>query len=355
MNIVIIGAGFYGCYIAKKLIEQNPKIKIDIYEKNSDILLGPGRYNQYRLHTGFHYPRSPETIEQTIFGEKIFRKEFKNFVYYPRTNLYAIHKNSLTNFKDYIKILNNFKLKYKIEKINDIDYFRNISDIEGVIKVKEGVIKIDKLLRRIKKKIFKLTNVKLNQEIIKVDSNSGVIVSKSGEVKKKYDFIINTTHISPNLGMSKDIFKIKYELTGIVICKNIFNKSIGITIMDGDHVSLYPMNNKVSSLTSVIHTPFKNFLNINEMKSYLRKHKINSIFKKKIATNIVRHAHKELNFNLKKLKTKDVSIAIKVKRLNDKGDTRKSSYLKKNKLISILCGKIDASTVIWQDIKKNFK
>ena len=126
-DVVIIGAGFYGCYIAKKIIEQNPKIKIDIYEKNSDILLGPARYNKYRLHTGFHYTRSFETIEQTIMGAKIFKKEFKNFFYYPRNNLYAIHKNSLTNFKDYLKILNNFKLKFKIEKLNGIDYFRNMS------------------------------------------------------------------------------------------------------------------------------------------------------------------------------------------------------------------------------------
>ena len=282
MNVVIIGAGFYGCYIAKKIIEQNPKIKIDIYEKNSDILLGPARYNQYRLHTGFHYPRSFETIEQTIMGAKIFKKEFKNFFYYPRNNLYAIHKNSLTNFKDYLKILNNFKLKFKIEKLNGIDYFRNISDIEGVVKVKEGVIKIDKLLRQIKKQTFKLTNIKLNQEITNVDSNCGVIVSKSGEVKKKYDFIINTTYVNPNLGMSKDIFKLKYELAALVICKNIFNKSIGITIMDGDHISLYPMSNKVSSLSSVIYTPFKKFSNLNEMKSYYRTHKMNSSFKKKL-------------------------------------------------------------------------
>ena len=125
--------------------------------------------------------------------------------------------------------------------------------------------------------------------------------------------------------------------------------------MDGDHISLYPMSNKVSSLSSVIYTPFKKFSNLNEMKSYYRTHKMNSSFKKKIAANIVRHSYKELNFNLKKLKIKNVSISPKVKILNDKGDTRKSLYLKKDKLISVLCGKIDGSTILWQGIKKNFK
>ena len=46
MNIAIIGAGFYGCYIAKKLNQYNPKNKIDIYEKNYDILLEATRNNQ---------------------------------------------------------------------------------------------------------------------------------------------------------------------------------------------------------------------------------------------------------------------------------------------------------------------
>ena len=37
-SICIIGGGFYGCYIAKKIKENFKNIKIEIYEKNTDLI-----------------------------------------------------------------------------------------------------------------------------------------------------------------------------------------------------------------------------------------------------------------------------------------------------------------------------
>ena len=79
-SICIIGGGFYGCYIAKKIKENFKNIDIEIYEKNSSLINEAGKNNQYRLHKGFHYPRSKKTILQTKFGSKLFEKEFKNFI-----------------------------------------------------------------------------------------------------------------------------------------------------------------------------------------------------------------------------------------------------------------------------------
>ena len=38
-SICIIGGGFYGCYIAKKIKENFKNIKIEIYEKNTDLIV----------------------------------------------------------------------------------------------------------------------------------------------------------------------------------------------------------------------------------------------------------------------------------------------------------------------------
>ena len=35
-SICIIGGGFYGCYIAKKIIENYKNVKVEIYEKSRD-------------------------------------------------------------------------------------------------------------------------------------------------------------------------------------------------------------------------------------------------------------------------------------------------------------------------------
>jgi L-2-hydroxyglutarate oxidase LhgO len=113
-TICIIGGGFYGCYVAKKIKENFKNIDIEIYEKNNSLISEAGKNNQYRLHLGFHYPRSLETIKQTQEGSKIFVNEFKNFISNTKKNIYLIHKNSLINFKSYKNILK--KIKYLLKK-----------------------------------------------------------------------------------------------------------------------------------------------------------------------------------------------------------------------------------------------
>ena len=75
MKIAIIGAGFYGSYLAYKF-SNIKSVKVDLFEKNKRILSETAIKNQYRLHTGYHYPRSIATILQTSEGYTLFKKEF---------------------------------------------------------------------------------------------------------------------------------------------------------------------------------------------------------------------------------------------------------------------------------------
>ena len=118
MKVAIIGSGIYGAYSAIKLVrEYSTNIEIDIYEKKDRPLSVAIANNQSRLHYGYHYPRSPETIYQTIKGSKIFEEEFKHSITKPKKNLYAIHKDSLTSFEEYIRVLKEYNLKFSIEEI----------------------------------------------------------------------------------------------------------------------------------------------------------------------------------------------------------------------------------------------
>ena len=73
-KLAIVGGGFYGCYIAKKLKDKfKSKIDVHIFE-NKKLILEAGSNNQYKLHLGYHYPRSNFTIRQTIDGSKKFKK-----------------------------------------------------------------------------------------------------------------------------------------------------------------------------------------------------------------------------------------------------------------------------------------
>ena len=111
MKIAIIGVGLYGAYIANELCK-NKKFNLDLYDKRKKILDSTAKKNQYRLHTGYHYPRSKETILQTIKGFKIFKKKFNKYLYFPKKNYYLIHKNSWISFSKYQNIFNNLNLKF---------------------------------------------------------------------------------------------------------------------------------------------------------------------------------------------------------------------------------------------------
>ncbi len=58
-KIAVVGAGIFGITTALKLSEKH---EVDLYEANSDIMQAASAINQFRLHRGYHYPRSPQTI-----------------------------------------------------------------------------------------------------------------------------------------------------------------------------------------------------------------------------------------------------------------------------------------------------
>jgi hypothetical protein len=344
MKIAIVGGGFYGVYLAYKL-SQNKKLQIDLFEKNNTLLNETAIKNQYRLHTGYHYPRSLETIYQTILGYKKFKKEFKKFLYFPKNNFYLVHINSLISFNNYKKLFKNLNFNFKVINKKQISKYIKTNCIEGVLNTGEGVILLEKLFNFLSKEISKKIKIHTLTNISKIDEKNGKIYSET-LVFTGYDFIINTTYTNPNLGLDKDKFSIKYELTGMVGIKNPFKKPLGLTIMDGNYCSLYPKNKSYSTISSVKYTPIIKSSSYNEI---LEGKKL--INEKTIINNIISDAGKYIKLPQKFLEL-NLILSTKVKLVEDKNDTRVSMIKQNNRLISILSGKLDVVTVIYNDIKK---
>ncbi len=347
-SICIIGGGFYGCYIAKKINENFKNVQVEIYEKNNDLLSEAGKNNQYRLHLGFHYPRSFQTIKQTQEGSKIFIKEFKNFVSKPKKNIYLIHKNSIVKFTSYKKIFKKLKIKFKEVNLNKIKFLKDNKMYQGAINTNERVILLDKLIPKLKKFVKKSCKINFNNEIKNINSKSGEIYDSKRKIKK-FDYVINTTYTNPNLGLKKK-YKIKYEIAGMVKIKNTL-KNTAITIMDGPFVSLYPRNNKEASISSVKYTPIKKFRKLSSLKKYLKFANKN---KKSIEKKIINHSKNFFNNKIRIL-NKGLILAPKVKVLNDKLSERVSLVKQNNRTLSVLCGKLDAAPLAYRKIKNLVK
>ena len=351
IKLAIIGGGFYGCYIAKKLKDKyKSKINIDIFEKNKDLIQEAGKNNQYKLHLGYHYPRSFYTIKQTIEGSKKFKKEFNRFIFYPKKNIYLIHKESQVNAYKFFKIFKKFKLKIKEFDIKKLNFLKNQKDFEKAFKTEEGVIKFEKLNSYLIKKVETSCNVYKNKNIKEINSQKGFIIDTKNKIYSNYKNIINCSYTDPNMGLKKK-FILKYELAGMVKIKNPFREKIGITIMDGKFATLYPRDKHYSSLSSVTYTPIKRFKNLRELFKFQKKFKLKKNNRIKLITKDIRKY-----FN-RKLEIKNPSLitAPKAKIFNDTKDQRPSLIRKYKKTFSILAGKIDVAPIIYEQLLKRIK
>ena len=349
-KIGIIGGGFYGCYLANKLKDKfKSKIKIDIFEKNNKLILEAGQNNQHKLHLGFHYPRSIETIKQVIIGSKKFTSEFKKFIIFPKLNLYLIHKNSLVSADKFFKIFKRQKLKITKFDIKKLNIIRNPNDYSGAFKVKEGVILFKKLNEYLIKKVKKNNRIFFNKKIVKINSKFGCITDQNNTEYGNYDYIINCTYTNPNMGMKINT-KVKYEFAGMVEFKNHLNKVVGITIMDGKFVTLYPKNKSNFTISSVKYTPIKRFNKLDDL------YKFQKNFNKsnKNIELILKDASKYFNNKLIIKKPKLIT-APKTKVFNDKNDKRPSILTKNQKIFSVMIGKIDVAPIIFEKLLKYLK
>lgn len=350
-KIAIIGGGFYGCYIANKLKDKfKSKINIHIFEKNNKLILEAGKNNQYKLHIGYHYPRSLQTIKQTINGSKKFKKEFKRFIFYPKKNIYLIHKNSLVGAKRYYKIYKKFNLKIKEFDIKKLYFLKNQNDFEKAYQIEEGVIKFEQLNNFLIKRVERNCNVYKRKNIKYIDSSKGILKDSNNKCYSKYDYIINCSYTNPNMGLKK-IFKLKYELAGMLKIKNPFKEKIGISIMDGQFVTLYPRNDYYSSLSSVKYTPIKKFKSLNNLYKFQKKFDVR---KNKTIGLIKKDIKKYFNTKLK-IKNFSLITAPKTKIYNDTKDQRPSLIRKNKKTFSILAGKIDVAPIVFEKIFKKLK
>ena len=229
MKIAVIGGGIFGVTTAIRLANNHD---VDLYEKNSDILQCASGINQYRLHRGYHYPRSSETALSSLKSETLFKKEFSEAILDKFEHYYCISKNdSLTSRNDYIDFCNKINLDF--EEVN-LDILNN-SNISLTIKAKESLFDPN-ILKIIcwKKLKSKNVNIILNH-------------SATDNIFDSYDKVIIATYANTN-SLLKNFPKVVQDFQFEICEKPIvsFPSSMhgkSIVIMDGPFMCIDPFGN----------------------------------------------------------------------------------------------------------------
>ena len=90
MNVAVVGGGIFGVTAAVRLAQEGHRV--ELFERGRDLLTAASGINQYRLHRGYHYPRSPQTARDCQDSEASFMAEYGQAVLAGNAHYYAIVK-----------------------------------------------------------------------------------------------------------------------------------------------------------------------------------------------------------------------------------------------------------------------
>lgn len=116
-HINVVGGGIFGCTTA--IIAARNGHTVDLFEKEHMLLSGASWHNQWRLHAGYHYPRSPETGEECRAGIPEFMSLYGDCLQHHRNSWYGIvEQGGRTTVKEYREFLWNSPLNYDEHRIS---------------------------------------------------------------------------------------------------------------------------------------------------------------------------------------------------------------------------------------------
>ena len=242
MRIAIVGAGIFGVSAAWLLAKNG--YPVDLFEEKGDILQAASGINQYRLHRGYHYPRSRETVLMSIKGESGFKRAYGGSIMNHDIGHYycVANENSLSSPEECLKIWDECGLEY--EK-TDLDIVNN-DKIGLSVGVREDLFD-PKKLREICWNYLKKhkVNVKLNKRVSMADI-------------EKYNLIIITTYSRNNALLDKfpkAKKEYQYELCEKPILKlpKKFSKK-SVVILDGPFMCIDPYSDtEYHAMGNVVH------------------------------------------------------------------------------------------------------
>ena len=113
LRIAVVGGGIFGVTAAVKLAQHGYSVDL-LEEKRHNLLMSASGINQYRLHRGYHYPRSPETASSCRDAEATFREEYSEAIIDHLEHYYCISKrDSLTTANQFLNFCKRQELEYR--------------------------------------------------------------------------------------------------------------------------------------------------------------------------------------------------------------------------------------------------
>jgi len=254
---LVVGGGIFGLTSAIEL--SNNGYLVDVKEKSNDIMCGATSINQYRLHKGYHYPRSKETAQECLDGLYSFKKKYQDCVVNGDiTHMYSISsEDSLVSADEYKEFLNDMNLTFEERE--------PMPNCDLTIVADEELFNPNLLQNNMENKLWgSYINVHTNSEVKELD-----------KYKEEYDVIVLATYSNINqLRNKKKEYQFEVCEKPVVKLPKFFDDT-SIVIMDGPFMCLDPYGDDFV-LGNVVHAIHETNVGTkpivsDELKPYLNK------------------------------------------------------------------------------------
>jgi len=227
-KIAVAGAGIYGATIAIRLAQAGHSVRLF---DPLGILRATSVINQYRIHSGYHYPRSPETIAETLEARAEFTQAFAPAIVRNSRHYYAIPKEgSATPPELFEKVMAQYSLACRPVRPEWMDF----GFIDKCYEVDEQIYDPDTLRDTVISQITRLS-IPFEKRALKPEERPG------------YDFIVWATYgLGPSLGLFPNA---KYQVAEkILIQLPPVLQHISLVIVDGPFTAFDPYGRLEKSL-----------------------------------------------------------------------------------------------------------
>jgi hypothetical protein len=227
-KIAVAGAGIYGSTVAIRLAEEGHQVHLF---DPLGVLRAGSSINQYRVHTGYHYPRSAETISEIAEARAEFTQTFACAIVRGSRHYYAVPKeNSLTSPDLYESVMSKHRLPLRACRPGWLDF----DFIEKCYEVDENIYDPD-VLRNLVQARLEVRGIRLQQREF------------APEMRTDYDFVVWATY---GLGPSRQFFKAtKYQVAEKMLIELPSElRGVALVVVDGPFTAFDPYGSSSRSL-----------------------------------------------------------------------------------------------------------
>ena len=257
-RVAVLGGGVFGATCA---IELARSCDVVLFERHAALLTEASYLNQWRHHSGFHYPRSLETIQEVQRTKADFESAYEPAIVRDVQAYYAVSAwGSEITAQRYLATCKANDLRFRqVPPPQDVVYPERLS---VCLLTDEAVVEIGKLGKLLMKLLRgnRHIDLRLSTEVrsgrLLSDGRKRLVVPGSRVADEGYDFVVNASYANTNrvagwFGFARR--PLRFDLLEMAVVEIPGARRFMMTILDAPFTSLTSVGSGDLFMLSHIH------------------------------------------------------------------------------------------------------